>query len=118
MRSTTVTMVASQSQDTETRSHEVHTSVDTSVTSPPEKDRDAQTITEGDGDAEGENAKGKGVNELSEKDEMALEEERDEWEHDPANPRKWSNAKKWRMVAIVRSTSLYLVLLSGSLFVM
>ena len=28
----------------------------------------------------------------------------DDWEHDPANPRQWSQAKKWQAMTIVRNS--------------
>jgi hypothetical protein len=30
----------------------------------------------------------------------------DDWEHDPANPRQWSQAKKWQAMTIVRNSLL------------
>lgn len=35
--------------------------------------------------------------------EEALENEEDDWAHDPANPRNWSFKKKWTMTGIVRA---------------
>ena len=34
--------------------------------------------------------------------EEKLENEEDDWQHDPRNPRNWPFGKKWRTTAIVR----------------
>lgn len=68
--------------------------------SPQDKNVDAQTIAENDNEVKGAKDK-EGKDMMTEKDVLALQEEEDEWEHDPANPRLWSSRKKWRMTAIV-----------------
>lgn len=37
--------------------------------------------------------------------EEILENEEDDWAHDPANPRNWKSSRKWTMTAIVRLLS-------------
>lgn len=90
-----MTMVSPQPESSQSRSQDVASVAESSGS--PEKD--AATIAEKDDEAERTKDKERG--QLTEKDAIALEEEQDEWEHDPANPLTWTSRKKWRMTAIV-----------------
>lgn len=93
-----MTMVSPQPESSQSRSQDMASVAESSGS--PEKD--AVTIAEKDDD-EAERTKNKEGVPLTEKDAIALEQEEDEWKHDPANPLTWASRKKWRMTAIVCS---------------
>ena len=93
-------MVSSLSEQPGQSSPSAVQNVPSYVESSHEKNADTQTITGNDNEVKGtKDDEGKEM--MTEKDVLALQEEEDEWEHDPANPRLWSSRKKWRMTAIV-----------------
>ena len=65
-------------------------SVSTSATHVQEKDHQMPTLTS----AMPTGGEGESVI-PSDKEQEALENLEDDWEHDPVNPRNWSSGKKW-----------------------
>ncbi|KIM90654.1 hypothetical protein PILCRDRAFT_811100 [Piloderma croceum F 1598] len=76
--------------------HEIRVpSVSTSVTHVQDKDHQMPATSPMPTGGEGESAI------PSDKEQEALENSEDDWEHDPVNPRNWSSGKKWTAIAIV-----------------
>lgn len=80
----------------ETRASSVKTAAD--VAAPSSKNHEALGVPQYPTELRG----GEGESAIPEdKKEEALENEEDDWAHDPANPRNWSFKKKWTMTGIV-----------------